>query len=118
MYQGSVEVKVKDLTIPAVANESGSFRSYSRSVRSFRPDFRGESFRPNWDGSFRPSFKGGLFRPDLRGESFRPDLFISGKQGLDIRLSSPEFAFIKVTEVMYLIVLMLLTGLPLVDVWT
>ena len=65
--------------------ESGSFRSYSRSVRSFRPgsfrpDFRGESFRPNWGGSFRPSFKDGSFRPDLRGESFRPDIFISGKQ--------------------------------------
>ena len=65
--------------------ESGSFRSYSRSVRSFRPgsfrpDFRGESFRPNWGGSFRPSFKGGPFRPDLRGESFRSGFFILGKQ--------------------------------------
>ena len=65
--------------------KSGSFRSYSRSVRSFRPgsfraDFQGESFRPNWGGSFRPSFKGGSFWPDLRGESFWPDLFISEKQ--------------------------------------
>ena len=63
----------------SVLYESGSFRSYSRSVRSFRPgsfrpDFRGESFRPNWGGSFRPSFKGGSCRPDLRGESFRPDI--------------------------------------------
>ena len=67
-------------------NESGSFRSYSRSVRSFRPgsfrpDFRGESFRPNWGGSFRSNFKGGSFRPDFRGESFRPDLFILEKTG-------------------------------------
>ena len=64
--------------------ESGSFRSYSRSVRSFRlgsfrPEFRGESFRPNWGGSFRPNFKGGSFRPDFRGESFRPDFYIWGK---------------------------------------
>ena len=41
--------------------ESGSFRSYSCSIRwfrpgSFRPDFQGESFRPNWGGSFRPNF--------------------------------------------------------------
>ena len=66
-------------------NESGSFRSYSRSVRtfrpgSFRPDFGGESFRPSVGGSFRPSFEGGSFRSDLKGESFRPDLLISGKQ--------------------------------------
>ena len=65
--------------------ESGSFRSYSRSVRSFRPgsfqsDFRGESFRPNWGGSFRPNFKGGSFRPEFWGESFRPDLFNLEKQ--------------------------------------
>ena len=59
--------------------ESGSFRSYSRSVRSFRPEFRGESFRPNWGGSFRSSLKDGSFRPDFRGESFRPDFFILGK---------------------------------------
>ena len=70
---------------PCMQGESGSFRSYSRSVRSFRPgsfrpDFWGESFRPNWGGSFRPNFKGGSFRPYLRGESFRPDLFISGTQ--------------------------------------
>ena len=36
----------------------GSFRSYSLSVRSFRPrsfrpDFRGGSFRPNFSESFR-----------------------------------------------------------------
>ena len=41
-------------------SDPGSFRSYSFSVRSFRPgsfrpDFRGESFRPNWGGSFRPT---------------------------------------------------------------
>ena len=41
--------------------ESGSFRSYSCWVRSFRPgsfrpDFRGKSFRPNLDWSFRPNF--------------------------------------------------------------
>ena len=65
--------------------ESGSFRSYSRSVRSFRPgsfrsDFWGESFRPSWGGSFRPYFIGGSFRPNVWGESFRPDLFIMGKQ--------------------------------------
>ena len=60
--------------------ESGSFRSYSRSVRSFRPNFRGESFRPNWGGSFRSNFKGWSFRPDFRGESFRPDLFILEKK--------------------------------------
>ena len=65
--------------------ESGSFRSYSRSVRSFRPgsfraDFWGESFRPSWGGSFRPYFIGGSFRPDFRGESFRPGLFILVKQ--------------------------------------
>ena len=34
---------------------TGSFRSYSLSVRSFRPDFRGVSFRPNFGGSFRPT---------------------------------------------------------------
>ena len=80
-----IEVFEEKLANRGRLNESGSFRSYSRSVRSFRPgsfrpDFRGESFRPNWGGSFRPSFEGGSFRPDLRGESFRPDLFISGKQ--------------------------------------
>ena len=78
--------------------ESGSFRSYSRSVRSFRPgsfrpDFRGESFRPNWGGSFRPSFKGGSFRPDFRGESFRSGSFILKKKRKKnregIRSSSP-----------------------------
>ena len=60
--------------------ESGSFRSYFHSVRSFRHDFRDESFRPIWGGSFRLSFKGESVRPDLRGESFRPDIIISGKQ--------------------------------------
>ena len=64
--------------------ESGSFRSYSRSVRSFRPgsfwpDFLDESFRPSWGGSFRPNFIGGSFWPDFWGESFRPDLYIMGK---------------------------------------
>ena len=64
--------------------ESGSFRSFSRSVTSFRPgsfrsDYWGESFRPSWGGSFRPNFIGGSFRPDFWGESFRPDLFIMGK---------------------------------------
>ena len=36
-------------------SEPGSFRSYSLSVRSFRPDFRGGSFRPNFGGSFQPT---------------------------------------------------------------
>ena len=40
-------------------SESGSFWSYSRSVRSF------------WPGSFRP---------DFWGESFWPGLFILGKE--------------------------------------
>ena len=57
--------------------EAGWFRSYSRLVRLFWPDFRGASFRPN--------FKGGSFWPDFMGESFWPDLFILG----NIRLSSP-----------------------------
>ena len=67
--------------------ESGSFRPHSRLVRSFRPgsfrpEFRGESFQSNRDGSFRPNFKGGSFRPDFRGELFRSDLFIYlGKTG-------------------------------------
>ena len=47
---------------------------------SFRSDFRGESFRPNWGGSFRSNFKGGSFRPEFWGESFRPDLFNLEKQ--------------------------------------
>ena len=75
---------VTDSLITA-SEESGSFRSYSRSVRSFRPgsfrpDFWGESFRPSWGGSFRPYFIGRSFRPDFWGESFRPDLFIVGKR--------------------------------------
>ena len=42
-------------------SDPGSFRSYSLSVRSFRPG----SFRPDfWDESFRPNF-GGSFRPTL-----------------------------------------------------
>ena len=61
-------------------SEARSFRSYSRSVRSFRPDFWGESFRSSWGGSFRPYFIGGSFRSDFWGESFRPDLFLLGKQ--------------------------------------
>ena len=41
-------------------SDPGSFQSYSLSVRSFRPesfrpDFRGGSFRPNFGGSFRPT---------------------------------------------------------------
>ena len=36
-------------------SDPGSFRSYSLSVRSFRPNFRGGSFRPNFGGSFRPT---------------------------------------------------------------
>ena len=64
--------------------ESGSFRSYSRSVRSFRPgsfrpDLWDESFQPSWDRSFRSYLIGGSFRPDFSGELFRPDLFILGK---------------------------------------
>ena len=67
-----------------IVEESGSFRPYSRSVRSFwpgsfRPDFLGESFRSSWGESFQPYFIGGSFRPDFGGESFRPDLFIFGK---------------------------------------
>ena len=67
-----------------VQKESGSFRSYSRSVRSFRPgsfrpDFLGESFRPSWGGSFWPNFIGGSFWPGFWGESFRLDLYIMGK---------------------------------------
>ena len=60
--------------------ESGSFRSYSLSVRSFQPDFWGESFRPSLVGSFQPYFIDGLFQPDFWGESFQPYLFIMGKQ--------------------------------------
>ena len=42
-------------------SDPGSFQSYSLSVRSFRPgsfwpDFRGGSFRPNFGGSFRPTY--------------------------------------------------------------
>ena len=69
--------------------ESGSFRSYSRWVRSFRPgsfrpgsfrpDLWAESFQPSWDRSFRSYFIGGSFRPNFSGELFRPDLFILGK---------------------------------------
>ena len=49
----------------------GSFRSYSLSVRSFRPG----SFRPNFrGGSFRPnSLSVRLFRPNCRGGSFQPN---------------------------------------------
>ena len=43
-------------------SDPGSFRSYSLSVRSFRP------------GSFRPDFRGGSFRPNFGG-SFRSTLF-------------------------------------------
>ena len=48
-------------------SDPGSFRSYSLSVRSFRPgsfrsDFWGESFRPNFGGSFRPTLFFIVFR--------------------------------------------------------
>ena len=48
-------------------SDPGSFRSYSLSVRSFRPglfrpDFWGESFRPNFGGSFRPTLFFVVFR--------------------------------------------------------
>ena len=71
--------------ITVTVGESGSFRSYSRSVisfrpGSFRPDFWGELFRPSWGGSFRSYFIGGSFRPNFWAESFRPDLFIMGKR--------------------------------------
>ena len=47
-------------------SDPGSFRSYSLSVRSFRPgsfrlDFRGGSFQPNFGGSFLPT----LFNMDF-----------------------------------------------------
>ena len=42
--------------------DPGLFRSYSLSVRSFRPDFWGESFRPNFGGSFRPTLFFIVFR--------------------------------------------------------
>ena len=48
-------------------SDPGSFRSYSLSVRSFRPGsfrshFWGESFRPNFGGSFRPTLFFIIFR--------------------------------------------------------
>ena len=43
-------------------SDPGSFRSYFLSVRSFRP------------GSFRPNFRGWSFRSNFGG-SFRPTLF-------------------------------------------
>ena len=46
---------------PYSRSDPGSFRSYSLSVRSFRP------------GSFRPDFRGGSFRPSFGG-SFRTTL--------------------------------------------
>ena len=74
-------VRTLSLSLSHRPHESGSFRSYSLSVRSFRPgsfrsDFWGESFRPSWGGSFRPYFIVGSFRPDFWGDSFWPDLFI------------------------------------------
>ena len=48
--------------IPVILVGNGSFRSYSLSVRSFRPDFWGESFRPNFGGSFRPTLFFKVFR--------------------------------------------------------
>ena len=74
-------------------DESGSFRSYSRSVRSFRPvsfrpDFRDKSFRLSWGGSFRPNFKGGSFRSDFRVGRFGM-IYLFWENRKDIRLSSP-----------------------------
>ena len=43
-------------------SDPGSFRSYSLSVRSFRPDLRGGSVRPNFGGSFRPTLFYIVFR--------------------------------------------------------
>ena len=48
-------------------SDPGSFRSYSLSVRSFRPgsfrpDLRGGSVRPNFGGSFRPTLHYIVFR--------------------------------------------------------
>ena len=43
-------------------SDPGSFRSYSLLVRSFRPDFRGGSFRPYFGESFRPSLFYIVFR--------------------------------------------------------
>ena len=79
--------------------ESGSFRSYSRSVRSFPPgsfrsDFRGESFRPKWGGSFRPNFKVSRFSLILGLSRFGLiNLFWENRS--DMRLSSPQFCFVK-----------------------
>ena len=47
--------KPKRFSDPDSRSDPGSFRSYSLSVRSFRPDFRGGSFRPSFGGSFRPT---------------------------------------------------------------
>ena len=44
-------------------SDPGSFRSYSLSVRSFRPgSFQPGSFRPNFGGSFRPTLFYIVFR--------------------------------------------------------
>ena len=43
-------------------SDPGSFRSYSLSVRSFRSDLRGGSFRPNIGGSFWPTLFYIVFR--------------------------------------------------------
>ena len=87
------------LMFKTIFYESRSFRSYSRSVRSFwlrsfRPDFWGEWFRPSWGGSFRHYFIGGSFRCYFWGESFQPDLFILGKRKT-IKLNSSCFCFDK-----------------------
>ena len=58
----------------------GRFGIITRSVRSFRPEFRVESFRPSWGESFRPCFISGSFLPDFRAVLFRPDVFILGKR--------------------------------------
>ena len=57
-------------------SDPGSFRSYSLSVRSFRP------------GSFRPDFRGGSFRSSFGG-SFRPTLFYILLGNKKVFLASP-----------------------------
>ena len=68
LEQGSSPGRYISRQALSLLSESGSFRSYSRSVRSFRPgsfrpDFWGESFRPSWGGSFRPISWVGRFGP-------------------------------------------------------
>ena len=56
MRSALIQPRLIDVHCLCPPTESGSFRSYSHSVRSFRPDFRGESFRPSWAGRFGPIF--------------------------------------------------------------